>query len=156
MQQLRAQPIQAELARCLDGLDAWGALEAALAARPPSISWGPQAVSGMTPAPWVGSVIWQRGSGYTGYKTLLLVGIWALAEDDQVRLIVGHKALPYAAAFYEAEAYHQLMRSGFTVYYHDDGAPPPAASRRYDGWYVPAERLEQRAALRQALLSLHG
>jgi hypothetical protein len=150
--QLRAQPAQTQLARILDDLDAWGTVETALKALPRLTSWGPKAVRGMMPAHWVGVVIWQRASGYTGYKVLTLIGIWAQQEGDAARVIVGRKSLAFAAPFYEPEAYHKLIRNGFDLYYGDDGAPPAAALRRYDALYAPDARLATREAVRAALL----
>lgn len=151
---LRAQPIQAELARILDDLGAWDALEMARAQRPRLLTWGPKAVNGIVPKPWVGGVIWQRGSGYTGYRTLLIAGIWAQQIDGGCLMSVGQKVVPYAAPFYEAEAYHKLIRAGFDVYYRDDGSPPPPASRRLEVIYDPETRPALRDKIRSALFSL--
>jgi hypothetical protein len=151
--QLRAQPAHTQLARILDDLDAWGAVETALKALPRLTSWGPKAVRGMTPAPWVGVVVWQRAAGYTGYKTLTIIGIWAQQDGEATRVIVGRKSLAFAAPFYEAEAYHKLIRNGFDLYYSDDGAPPAAPLRRYDALYAPDARLATRDVVRAALLT---
>jgi hypothetical protein len=151
---LRAQPSQEALARTLDALDTWSILEVACARRPSLRSWGPKAVQGVLPRPWVGSVLWQRGEGYAGYRTLLIAGIWACDDEGGQRLIIGQKTLPYAAPFYEAEAYHKLMRTGFDVYYRDDGAPPPSTSRVLDIAYAEAQRLELREKLKAAFFAL--
>lgn len=148
---LRAQPIQVRMAQMLDALDAWRALESALRTLPRLHAWGPKAISGLLPMPWVGVVIWRRGGGYTGYKTLLIVGVWAQQTADGAHVIVGHKPLPFSAPFYEAESYHKLMRDGFDVYYQDDGSPPPPASRALDIAYTEGERLALRTSIRTAV-----
>ncbi len=148
---LRAQPLQIKLAQMLDSLDAWRALESALQALPRLHAWGPKTVSGLLPLPWVGAVIWRRGGGFTGYKTLMITGVWAQQTVDGAHVVVGHKVLPYGAPFYEAESYHKLMRDGFDVYYQDDGSPPPPASRALDVVYREGERLALRMSIRQAL-----
>ncbi|MCA9903894.1 MAG: hypothetical protein KC547_08560, partial [Anaerolineae bacterium] len=141
---LRAQPIQAELAKILDDLDAWAAVETARARYSRLIAWGPKIVKGDIPSPWVGVVMWRRASGYTGYRTLSLGGVWAVQDQQAVRIIMGQRTLPYAAAFYEAEVYHKLMRKDFTIYYDDDGAPPAPLLRSLDATYDPQERLALR------------
>ncbi|MCC6614869.1 MAG: hypothetical protein IT320_15415 [Anaerolineae bacterium] len=150
---LRAQPAQAELARILDDLDAWRAVETALAGQPRLIAWGPKIMRGDRPVPWVSVVMWRRASGYSGYKTLTLSGVWAV-QDTPPRIVVGQRRLPYAAPFYEAEAYHKLMRKEFTIYYRDDGAPPSLPSRRWDAPYVPEQRLALRETIRSHMLEM--
>jgi hypothetical protein len=147
--QLRAQPVQEALARILDSLDAWGAAELARKAMPRLTGWGPKAVSGASPSAWVGVVVWQRAAGYTGYKLLTVRGIWALQEGTDARIIVGQKVLPYTASFYEAEAYHKLIRKGFDIYYGDNGAPP--TTRLYDALYVAEQRLAMREAVKATM-----
>ncbi|MCA9910148.1 MAG: hypothetical protein KC519_15930 [Anaerolineae bacterium] len=150
---LRAQPIQAELAKILDDLDAWAAVETARAYYSRLIAWGPKIVKGDIPSPWVGVVMWRRASGYTGYRTLSLGGVWAVQDQQAVRIIMGQRTLPYAAAFYEAEVYHKLMRKDFTIYYDDDGAPPAPLLRSLDATYDPQERLALRETILQVLAS---
>ncbi|MCL4249981.1 MAG: hypothetical protein KJ065_17675 [Anaerolineae bacterium] len=150
VRQLRAQPVQAELAKILDDLDAWTAVEAALARYSRLIAWGPKTVKGDTPSPWVGVIMWRRASGYTGYRTLSLSGVWTVQEAHVVRIIMGQRTLPYAAPFYEAEVYHKLMRKDFTVYYDDNGAPPAPLLRSLDVTYD----LQARLALRETILQV--
>ena len=147
--QLRAQPAQEALARILDSLDAWGAAEVALKLLPRLTTWGPKAVSGTSPMAWVGVVVWQRAAGYTGYKLLTVRGIWAQQEGTDARIIVGQKVLPFTPPFYEAEAYHKLIRKGFDIYYSDNGSPP--TTRWYNALYTEAQRLEMREAVRAAM-----
>lgn len=147
--QLRAQPAQEALARILDSLDAWGAAELARKAMPRLTAWGPKAVSGVSPSVWVGVVVWQRAPGYTGYKLLTVRGIWAVQEGTDVRILVGQKVLSYTAGFYEAEAYHKLIRKGFDIYYSDHGAPPTQCD--YDALYTLEARLLMREAVQVAM-----
>jgi hypothetical protein len=149
---LRAQPAQTELARLLDGLDAWACAEKALKVLPRLLNWGPKVVKGIAPSPWLGVVIWGRASGYSGYKTLTVRGIWLRAEGETTRLLVGQKRLPYAVEFYEAEAYHKLIGKNFDLYYRDDGAPP-AGTLAFDAPYREEERLALRERLAALLLS---
>jgi hypothetical protein len=137
---------QEGLARILDGLNTWGALEAVRAAHfTPQLCFGPKAVSGLMPEPWVGAVIWHRPPGYYGYRVLTLLGVWALEppepKTEPVTVVIGARRLSFAAPFFEPEAYHKLIRHGFDVYYADDGRPPEQGIRlRYSD--------EQRLALR--------
>jgi hypothetical protein len=151
---LRAEPVRAQLAAVLDGLDAWRAAELALMGCPRLLAWGPKAVSGILPAPWVGVVLWQRAGGYDGYRILMLRGVWAAREGEAARVIVGAKHLRYRAPFYEAEAYHRLIRKSFDLYYGDDGSPP--AQRALDVAYDEQQRLALRDAVRAALGQLSG
>ena len=147
---LRAEPARTALAAILDKLDAWRAVEAALKAAPRLLSWGPKAVSGVGPPLWVGVVMWTRAPGYDGYRVLTLRGVWAIEEGEAARVIVGVRRLAYSAPFYEAEAYHKLIRNSFDLYYGDDGTPPaqPTLSVLYD----EAQRLTLREQVRAALL----
>jgi hypothetical protein len=152
---LRAAPAQSALASLLDGVDAWRAVESIAATLPRLLMGGPKIVQGALPSAWVGVIIWQRAQGYTGYRTLRVMGIWAQHEPDAPRLIVGYKLLAYAAPFYDAEAYHKLIRKQYDLYYADDGAPP-REHRLYDAPYVPEARLITREAVRAALAGTVG
>lgn len=147
---LRAEPARTALAAILDKLDAWRAVEAALKGAPRLLAWGPKAVSGIGPPPWVGVVMWTRAPGYEGYRVLTLRGVWAIEEGEAARVMVGARRLAYSAPFYEAEAYHKLIRNSFDLYYGDDGAPPaqPTLSVLYD----EAERLTLREEVRRAVV----
>jgi hypothetical protein len=119
---------QDELARILDGLNVWGTLEALRTKRfSLNLCYGPKAIGGLEPEPYVGVVVWHRAAGYYGYKTLTLLGVWACEEGGKPVLLVGVKRLPYAAPFYDAEAYHKLIRRNYDLYYQDNGAPPADA-----------------------------
>jgi hypothetical protein len=133
---------QDELARILDGLNVWGILEALRAKRfSPNLCYGPKVIGGLTPVPYVGVVLWHRPAGYYGYKTLTLLGVWARYEGDNPALLVGVKRLSYSAPFYDAEAYHKLIRRSYDLYYQDDGAPPADATVFP---YQPEQRLSLR------------
>lgn len=146
----------AELGRILDALNAWGTLEEtrrALAGITQLIN-GPKAFTSSARSlyPYAGAVIWKRAPGYHGYKTLTLIGVWALHDftpDRQVApsIVIGIKRLAYRPAFYDAEAYMKLIRRDYTLYYQDDYEPPldPTAQQ----FYTPARRLELRGWLAQ-------
>ena len=136
------------LARSLDGLNALDALDLLRAKRfSPNLSWGAKAFTGKQPTPWVGALIWHRPAGYFGYKTLTVIGVWAVAEAEGTRIIVGTKLLAFTAPFYEAEAYHKLIRDSFDLYYTDRGAPPEQNRWVFTTLYDPAQRLELRDQL---------
>ncbi|MBE2269258.1 MAG: hypothetical protein IAE80_13580 [Anaerolinea sp.] len=143
-----------EMARILDGLNVMEALDTLRRTRfSPNLSWGARAFSGITPSAWVGVLIWDRPAGYFGYKTLRIIGVWAVAEGDRTNIIVGTKLLPFTAPFYEAEAYHKLIRDGFDLYYSDNGAPPDPARRVFTAPYAPDERLTLRQIIPAQLAS---
>ena len=91
---------------------------------------------------WASVVIWYRQKGYHGYQTLYLFGIWIVRANQQYEVIIGRRDLSYAAPVYVAEAYHQLIRKGFKVYYDDSGTPPTESdTRHYRVIYDPTKRL---------------
>lgn len=119
---------QDELARILDGLNVWDALDELRTKRfSPNLCYGPKAIGGLAPVPYVGVVLWHRPAGYYGYKSLSLLGVWARQEGEYPAILVGVKRLPYTAPFYDAEAYHKLIRRSYDLYYQNDGAPPADA-----------------------------
>ncbi len=132
---------QDPLARVLDDLNAMDTL-ASLSAHA-ALCNGPKVIKSAYPS--IGVVIWQRAPGYYGYKTLKLVGVWASTRGGSTGITVGKKLLSFSAPFYDADAYHKLIRKGYDLYYHDDNQPPaqPAYSVRYD----PEQRLELRAII---------
>ena len=143
---------QAELAAILDHLNALDALDQLrTSVWSQYLSGGPLAVQGATPVPWVGAVIWQRAPGYFGYKTLTLVGLWALKTGEHVQLRAGTRRLAYALDFFEADAYHKRIRREFGLYYADDGAPPSPAETRWEAVYAPDQRLALRSDAATAL-----
>lgn len=119
---------QDELARILDGLNVWGTLEDLRMKRfSPNLCYGPKAIGGLQPEPFVGVVLWHRSTGYYGYKVLTLLGVWARGEKDNTVILIGTRRLPYTVDFYEAEAYHKLIRRDYDLYYKDDSTPPSDA-----------------------------
>lgn len=167
---------QERLARALDALNAFDALDGLRRLRwPAGGAFGPRPFVGAAPVPWVGVLLWRRAAGYYGYKTLTLMGAWAVeaaavplaapvaplpaesnpddsaSEPPPIALIAGTRTIPYTSDFYVAEAYFKLIRETFTDYYSDDGRPsdvPPAFI------VDPKARLAQRAALLAALSAL--
>lgn len=144
---------QQQLARTLDDLNAFGALETVRAKRfSPHLCCGPAARAGLIPDPWVGVMIWHRPSGYLGYKTLTLLGVWAKVRQDVAEIHIGVRRLAFAAPFYDPEAYVKLIPRAFDLYYNDPGSPPaaPALSFSYDA----VQRLEQRERVERMLVDL--
>ena len=148
---------QSALAAMLDGVNALGALDALREATlSKALSGGPLVVQGAAPAPWVGTVIWQRAPGYFGYKMLTLYGVWALQLGEDTQLRAGVRRLAYALDFYEADAYHKRFRREFALYYADDGAPPGEELAAWTARYTPEDRLALRSAIETALRGLAG
>lgn len=141
------------LMRALDLLNAHDALAALGAVAQQHGHWyGPDVRAGTT---WSAVVIWGCPRKYRGYRQLTLIGVWALHKEDGIQIVVGKRQLAFKPDFYEAEAFYKLIRSGFDVYYADDGRPPaPNEGRLYDEPYDLAGRLEQRRAVIGALQGL--
>lgn len=136
---------QDELARILDGLNVWGGLEELRGKRfSPNLCHGPKVIGGLTPFPFVGVVLWHRPAGYYGYKTLTLLGVWARQHEVQQKLVIGVKRLSYSAPFYDAEAYHKLIRRNYDLYYADDAIPPGDSLELL---YQPETRLNLRETI---------
>jgi hypothetical protein len=136
---------QENLARVLDGLNVLGTLEELRTKRfSPNLCHGPKTVGTLEPVVCVGAVLWHRPAGYYGYKTLTIVGVWARAESALPLISVGVKRLAFARDFYDAEAYHKLIRRGFDLYYNDDGLPPSDA-------FTTPYSAEQRLSLREII-----
>lgn len=129
------------LARIFDDLNIMDTLEA-LCRRAP-LCYGPKVIRSAVPS--MGVVVWQRPAGYHGYKTLRLVGVWLSPRGEKVMVAVGVKLLAFGAPFYDADAYHKLIRKNYDLYYRDDNKPPthPAYSVPYD----VDQRLELRATI---------
>lgn len=148
-----ARAKQDDLAAVLDGLDALGKLEKLVSSRAlRPRAYGPRSFNGLAPAPWVGVALWRTGSGYYGYRTLQLAGVWAVQDQPGPPLVlVGLKWLKYSAPTYEAEAFARLIRRVFDLYYEGDAGPPPASQRLYSARYAAARRLDMRDEIRQTL-----
>jgi hypothetical protein len=133
------------LAHILDNLNIMDTLDR-LRSRAP-LCYGPKVIR--SAAPSMGVVVWQRPAGYHGYKTLRLVGVWVQPRGEKVMVAVGKKLLPFSAPFYDADAYHKLIRKNYDLYYRDDNTPPaqPAYSVPYDA----EQRLDLRATIAHEL-----
>jgi len=137
------------LADALDGLNAFGFLDDLKTRwRGSSVCYGPKARQG---SGWAGVMVWFRQSGYYGYKTLTLFGIWAVLDSGQTQIIIGTKTLDFAAPVYNAESYQYQIKRGFKVYYGDDGSPPSTHARFYQTHYDPTQRLSLRRAIKSEL-----
>ncbi len=149
-QQQSTAPAHQRLTASLDALNVSGTLQRVRQSCPTGIyAYGPKAVR-QTKPPTVGMVIWLRESGFYSYQTVLLVGVWAvLTEGETVQITVGSKQLDYAQATYNPEPYHALIRKDYRPYYRDDNRPP--ADGLLTLVYTPAERLQQRSQIAQAL-----
>lgn len=148
IQRRRANQIAAEtdpLARILDDLNVLDTLETIR--KRSKLTYGPKVILSALPSRAV--VVWRRPAGYHGYKTLTLFGVWAYLRDNAPIITIGAKQLPFSAPFYDADAYHKLIRQNYDLYYRDDNRPPaqPAFSVRYD----PDQRLELRETLDREL-----
>lgn len=136
------------LARVLDDLNVMDTLEALR--RRAKLTYGPKIITSALPSK--GVVLWQRGNGYYGYKTLKVLGVWAILRDEATVIVVGSKTLAFSAPFYETEAYHKLIKQNYDLYYTDDNRPPaqPSFSVRYD----PEARLDLRETVGKEMARL--
>jgi len=143
---------QDPLAQILDDLNAMDALDSLR--RRSTLCYGPKAIK--SPLPSMAVVIWQRASGYHGYKTLSLIGVWVYFRGDgeakRPILAIGKKMLKFSAPFYDADAYHKLIRDNYDLYYQDDRKPPsqPAYSVAYDA----EQRLDLRGIIAHEVAKL--
>ncbi len=157
-------PIHSLLSMALDGLNAAGLL-AAIKKRPPQdmSAYGPKTFSGNIgqhvvgspiPEQWVGTVMWHKPTGYQYYRTLRLLGIWAMGTTRSTRLVIGEKRLTYNAAIFNPESYYHHIKRKFDIYYSGNASPPLSAndgSILYGAVYDEAKRLETRMVLRDVL-----
>jgi hypothetical protein len=141
---------QVHLARLLDDVNAFGLLEQVQKHPPASLlCFGPKDIRGTRPAPYAAVIVWTRRPGYHHYKTINLLGIWAL-EGDPVRLVMGMRTLTYQLPFYSPESYFHRIQHDFSTFYGRE-THPPRASLLYDSDYERAQRLAARRALETAL-----
>jgi hypothetical protein len=152
----RAPPLH-QLARVLDDVNAFGQLEELQQQQFHTIQcFGPKSInSGLKPtAPsevWEGVVVWCKQRGYYSYRTLTLLGIWAIMAGEAVTLALGTKQLAFTGHYYNAESYFRHIKSRFDIYYEDDGSPPDESRRLYSVQYDSAQRLAIRQALSETL-----
>jgi hypothetical protein len=148
-------PLRAEqqaLARILDDLDVMGGLETVRKQRfSPKLCHGPKPVYGLTPHVWIGAVLWHHPAGYFGYKTLTLLGVWALHQDEKPMIAVGTKHAAFAHPFFDPESYHKLIQRDYTTYYKEDGSPLLDDSTLLITLYDPVERLQLRDEVQRQL-----
>jgi len=149
-------PRQADLSAILDGLNALGFLEDVRKKRPRTMSlYGPQAMRGQIKdetgtRQWVGAMAWYKPRGYLHYRTLTLLGIWALESEDRVQIIVGTKRLEFDAPVFNPESYYRHIKRNFSLYYRGDGSPPPD-HQLYTVGYDAGERLAIREIIQSTL-----
>jgi hypothetical protein len=145
-------PKQDGLAAILDGVNAWGFLEAIKQAKLAQINcYGPKTFRGYTPAPWVGVVVWCKPRGYYHYQTLTLLGLWAYETSGEPHLTLGMKSLQFSAPIFNPESYHHYIKRRFDLHYDGDASPPPASAGQYTVQYEPSRRLEIRGAIEREL-----
>ena len=70
-------------------------------------------------------------------------------RGENALIAVGKKLLAFSAPFYDADAYHKLIRKSYDLYYHDDNMPP--AQARLQRAYDAEQRLELRATIAHEL-----
>jgi len=100
-------------------------------------------------------VVWLLTTGVPQDLTLTLLGVWA-TPGSQVTITVGTRQLPYNAPIFTAEAYWQLIKRDYSVYYADDGSPPTDDRVLLRTVYDPAQRLTLRAQIADALSGWRG
>jgi len=150
-------PQHASLAAILDGLNAMGCLEALRKKRLRTISlYGPKALRGQLDddggaRSWAGAVAWYKPRGYHHFRVLTLLGIWAVAVEDGVQVVVGTKTLDFDAPVFNPESYYRQIKGRFDLYYRGDGSPPPETGCLYSVHYDAGERLPLRDAVESAL-----
>ena len=149
----------------LDGLNAAGLLTA-IKRRPPDnmSAYGPKTFNGNVTTPkigdtkvpdqWVGSVMWHKPKGYSYYRTLRLLGIWAIGNANTARIVIGEKRLTFSASVFNPESYYHHIKRKFDIFYTGNARPPldeTEGGLLYDAVYNEAERLKTREALRSIL-----
>ncbi len=164
-QQATSAPVQSLLAMALDGLNAAGLLSA-IKRRPPTnmSAYGPKTFSGSLamsavgdtsiPEQWVGSVMWHKPKGYTYFRTLRLLGIWALGNGGKTRIVIGEKRLTFSAPVFNPESYYYHIKRKFDIFYSGDARPPVGDNEGvllYDAAYSEAQRLTTRSTLQSIL-----
>ncbi|MCY3780905.1 MAG: hypothetical protein OXG78_11395 [Chloroflexi bacterium] len=115
---------------------------------------GPKSLRGSA---WAGVVAWAHRKGYHGYQSLNLHGVWAHYVDDEIRLSIGIRTLPYNAPVYDAGVYRVAIQSNFRIYYDDSGRPPYGEEPRlYGRAFKEEERLQHRQALIEIVKQWRG
>ena len=149
-------PQQMKLAGILDGLNALGFLEDTRKKRLSTISiYGPKAMRGQlqdgdSTRQWAAALIWYKPRGYHHYRTLTLLGIWALDAEDDAHLLIATKTLDFDSPVFNPESYHREIKRGFDLYYRGDAAPP-AEDHLWNMVYLADKRLALREAIQSTL-----
>jgi hypothetical protein len=157
-QQSSCAPGQADLSSILDGLNALGFLDDIRRKNPRTISlYGPKAIRGQLKAEdktraWVGAVAWYKPRGYHHYRTLTVLGVWAIEADACTRIVIGTKPLEFDSPVFNPESYYRHIKRGFDLYYRGDGSPPPP-HQLYAAQYDAGERLATRETIQAVLVS---
>lgn len=150
-------PKQNDLAAILDGLNALGVLEELRKKKLRTISiYGPKATRGQIEIEgkawqWAGAVTWYKARGYHHYRTLTLLGIWALEIEDGAQIIIGSKTMEFDAPVFNPESYYREIKKRFDLYYKGDGTPPPESGQLYSTFYDANERLALRDTVESTL-----
>lgn len=150
-------PKQNDLAAILDGLNALGFLEGLRKKKLRTISiYGPKALRGQIESEgkswqWAAAVTWYKSRGYHHYRTLTLLGIWAVEVEDGTQIIIGSKTLEFDAPVFNPESYYREIKKRFDLYYKGDGSPPPETDWLYRALYLADERLAQRDVVESTL-----
>jgi hypothetical protein len=156
-QQQTHAPGQAGLSAILDGLNALGFLDDIRKKNLRTISlYGPKAMRGQLKTegktqPWIGALAWYKPRGYHHYRTLTLLGVWAIEAENCVEVIIGTKPLEFDSPVFNPESYYRHIKRGFELYYKGDGSPP--AQQLYRAQYDANERLATREAIQSTLAS---
>jgi hypothetical protein len=108
--------------------------------------YGPKSLRGSA---WSAAVVWYHETGYHGYQTLYLLGVWAHYNQDRLLLSIAERQLPYRAPVYDAGVYRVAIQNSFNLYYDDAGEPPDATDNLlHHCRYQENERLAQRQTLK--------
>lgn len=114
------------------------------------VAFGPKAFRGLGPPLWVCAALWYKSSNFYDYRTLHLLGVWAISGDP-ITIAVGVKALDYYPPLYVPESVYHHLKRGFDVHYAGDATPPPPDDWRYSTAYDRAQRLNIRRQLNAVL-----
>lgn len=150
-------PKQNDLAAILDGLNALGVLEGLRKKKLRTISlYGPKAVRGQMDIEgkawqWAGAVTWFKPRGYHHYRTLTLLGIWAVEVETGTQIIIGSKTMEFDSPVFNPESYYREIKKRFDLYYKGDAAPPPESGQLYVTTYDAGERLALRDTVETTL-----
>ena len=98
--------------------------------------------------------MWHKPKGYTYFRTLRLLGIWALGNGNKARIVIGEKRLTFSAPIFNPESYYHHIKRKFDIFYTGNARPPldeTEAGLLYDAVFNEAERLATRSTLQAVL-----